>query len=335
MTLRELNRATLARQLLLARARLPVPRAVERIGAVQAQDAGAPYAALHARLDGFRRTLLDRALERRQVVKATLMRGTLHLVSAADYPALFAALQPFLTRQYARAWLHGARDAEVEALAERALAFASEPRTNAELARHLGGDDRWFRARFHAPFVVVPPFERRPRVVAARAWLDPDPVAEEEARAHLLRRYLAAFGPATVKDAARWARLPQSAIRAGLERVRVIDVGDGYVDLPRAPRPGDVPAPPRLLPLFDSLLLGHDDRTRVVPAEYAQTINRGGGMILRSFLVDGAVAGLWRTDGATLTLSPFAPLPRVATRELEDEAGRTAAFLGATRVRFG
>jgi len=335
MTLRELNRATLARQLLLARARLSVPRAVEQIGAIQAQDVGAPYGALHARLDGFRRDALDRALERRLVVKATLMRGTLHIVSARDYAAFATALQPSLTRQYAGVRLRGASEVAVEALAERALAFGSEPRTNAEYAVHLGGRDEWFRVRFHAPFVVVPPFERRPRLVFAGAWLELEPVPEEQARAHLVRRYLASFGPATAKDAARWARLPVSAVRAALERVRTIDLGDGYLDLPRARRPGDVPAPPRLLPLFDLLLLGHDDRTRVVPPEYAKPLNRDGGIILRSFLVDGLVAGLWRVDGGVLKLAPFAPLPRRAKRELEEEASRTAAFHGASKVRFG
>jgi hypothetical protein len=149
-----------------------------------------------------------------------------------------------------------------------------------------------------------------------------------------VRRYLGAFGPATVKDAARWAGVPQATIRAGLERVRHVELGDGLLDLPRAPRPGDVPAPPRLLPLFDELLLAHDDRTRVVPAGVAKAINPDGGIVLRTFLVDGLVAGLWRTEGAELVLERFAPLPRVARRELEAEAGRTAAFLGQTRVRF-
>jgi hypothetical protein len=311
-----------------------VARAVERIGAIQAQDVTAPYGALHARLEAFRREALDRALERRLVVKATLMRGTLHLVAARDYAPFVAALLPSLRTQYAGVRLRGAPSEEIDALARRALEFSAEPRTNAELAEHLGGLDEWFRARFHAPFVVVPPFERRPRTIAASAWLELDPVSEEEGRAHLVSRYLSAFGPATVKDAARWARLPQSAVRAGLERVRTIDLGDGYLDLPRSPRPGDVAAPPRLLPLFDLLLLGQDDRTRFVPREYSKALNPDGGIILRSFLVDGVVAGLWRTDGDTLTLSPFAPLPRVARRELEDEARRTAAFLRAPRVRF-
>jgi hypothetical protein len=319
---------------LLVRARQSVPRTLERIGAIQAQDVGAPYGALHARLEDFMREALDRVLARRLVVKATLMRGTLHLVSARDYPPLVTALQPSLRRMYVGARLRGAPEEQIAALAERALAFATEPRTNADLAAHLDGDDEWFRARFFAPFVVVPPFERRRRVIAARSWLDLPAVSEDEAVAYLVRRYLGAFGPATVKDAARWAGAPQSLVRAGLERVRTIDLGDGYLDLPRSPRPGNVSAPPRLLPLFELLLLAHEDRTRVMPREYRGEVIDGG-MILRSFLVDGLVAGVWRTDGDTLMLTPFAPLPRVAKREVEDEARRTAAFHGASRVRFG
>jgi hypothetical protein len=315
------------------RGRQSVARTIERIGAIQAQDVGAPYGALHARLESFRRDALDRGLERRLVVKATLMRGTLHLVSARDYPPLVTALQPSLRRMYVGARLRDAPREQIAALAQRALEFATEPKTNADLARHLDGDDAWFRVRFYAPFIVVPPFDRRPRMIAARSWIDLPAVEDEEAVAHLVRRYLAAFGPATVKDAARWAGVPQSIVRAGLERVRTIDLGDGYLDLPRSPRPGDVSAPPRLLPLFELILLGHDERTRFMPPEYRREVIDGG-MILRSFLVDGRVAGVWRTEGATLMLDPFAPLPRVTKRELEEEARRTAAFHGATKVRF-
>lgn len=334
MTARELNRATLARQLLLARSPAPVAPALARIGCIQAQDLGAPYGALHARLRSFRAEQLDRALARRAVVKATLMRGTLHLVATRDYPAIVTALLPSLRRMYLRGRLRDASPETIAALAERAAAFAAEPRTNRELADHVGGDDAWFRARFHSPFVVAPPFDRRPRFVAADAWLDLRPIPEEEAAARLVGVYLAAFGPATVKDAARWAGVPQATIRSGLERVRTVEVGDGLLDLPRAPRPGDVPAPPRLLPLFDSVLLAHDDRSRIVPPQYAKLLNPEGGIVLRSFLVDGAVGGLWRTERDTVRLEPFDRLPRVARRDLEDEARRTAAFLGAARVRF-
>jgi hypothetical protein len=326
VTLRELNRATLARQLLLARARVPVARAVERIGGIQAQDLGAPYRALAARIEGFRPELLDRALARRTVVKATLMRGTLHIVSARDYPYFVAALLPSLQRQYARARLGDAPATEIEALAARATAFASEPRTNAELRDHLGGEDAWFRARFHAPFVFVPPLAQR-RVVAADGWLGEAPVGEEEGLAHLVRQFLAAFGPATAKDAARWARLPVGQVRAALERVRTVDLGDGLLDLPRAPRPGEVKAPPRLLALFESILLAYDDRSRFLSDEaYARVML--GGLVLQAFLLDGFVAGTWRLERGKVELDPFAPLPLGARRQLEAEARRTAAALG-------
>jgi hypothetical protein len=128
--------------------------------------------------------------------------------------------------------------------------------------------------------------------------------------------------------------MPQATIRPALKRVRTIDLGDGYVDLPRAPRPGTVAAPPRLLPMWDSLLLAYDDRTRVVADEHRGVVNPDGGTILRSFIVDGVVAGLWRVDRDVLTLAPFAPLPHVPRRALEEEAQRTAAFHGASRVRF-
>jgi hypothetical protein len=333
MTLRELNRATLARQLLLVRARASVARALERIGGIQAQDVGAPYDALFARLEGFRREALERALERRLAIRGTLMRGTLHIVSARDYPPFIAALLPSLRRQYSRARLRDAPPERLDELAERALAFATEPRTYAELREHLGGEDEFFRARFHLPFVHAPPISRRPRIVAARSWLELEPVTEEEAVAHLVRRYLAAFGPATAKDAARWAGIPVSTVRAGLERVRTVDLGDGHLDLVRAPRPGEVTAAPRLLPLFESILLGYDDRSRFLTKEHYDRVMLGG-MVLKAFLVDGVVAGVWRTERETLTLEPFAPLPRVARRELQDEAERVATFHDAAKVRF-
>jgi Winged helix DNA-binding domain len=329
VTLRELNRATLARQLLLVRARASVPRAIERTGGIQAQDHRAPYDALFARLEGFRREALDRALERRLVVKATLMRGTLHLVSARDYPPFVAALRPSLRRAHRRAGFDEPPP-DVDALAERALAFASEPRTYGELQDHLGGEAAWFHVRFHAGFVHVPPFERRPHVVAANAWLGASAVDEEEAVAYLVRRYLAAFGPATARDAARWAGTPVATTRAALERVPTVDVGDGFLDLARSPRPGNVSAPPRLLPVWESVLLAHEDRARILPQDAPPFVFEN-----RTFAVDGVVAGIWRVAGETLTLSPFAPVPRAHRRELEEEARRAAAFHGATRVRFG
>ena len=300
---------------------------MERIGGIQSQDLGAPYRALAARVEPFRPVDLDRALERRAVVKATLMRGTLHIVAARDYRAFAAAVLPALQRQYARARLRDLPETEVEALAARATAYAGEPRTNAEMRDHLGGEDEWFRARFHAPFVFVPPLHKR-LSVAADTWLDGEWPPHEEAVAHLLRSYLAAFGPATPHDAARWAKLPIGTVRAGLERVRTIDLGDGYLDLPRAPRPGDVSAPPRLLPLFESILLGYEDRSRFLSEDVYARIMLGG-MVLQAVLVDGRVRGAWRLEHGKVVVEPFEPLPRRVQRELEDEARRTEAVLAA------
>jgi hypothetical protein len=305
---------------------MTVPRAVERIGCIQSQDLEAPYRALAARIEGFERAKLDRALERRTVVKATLMRGTLHIVSARDYPAFIGALLPSLQRQFVRARprLRDAPPEQIDALAARATAFAREPRTTRELRDHLG-DDEWFRARFHAPFVFVPPLPQR-RVVAADAWLGGPAAADETAVAQLVKRYLAAFGPATARDAARWSGVPAPTIRGALERVRTIDLGDGLLDLPRAPRPGDVRAPARLLPLFESILLAYDDRSRFVSGDAYERVMLGG-MVLQAFLVDGSVAGTWRLDRGKVELEPFAPLPQGVRRELEDEGRRAAAIL--------
>ncbi len=300
---------------------------MERIGGIQSQDLGAPYRALAARVEPFRPADLDRALERRAVVKATLMRGTLHIVAARDYRAFAAAVLPALQRQYARARLRDLPETEVEALAARATAYAGEPRTNAQMRDHLGGEDEWFRARFHAPFVFVPPLHKR-LSVAADTWLDGEWPPREEAVAHLLRSYLAAFGPATPHDAARWAKLPIGTVRAGLERVRTIDLGDGYLDLPRAPRPGDVSAPPRLLPLFESILLGYEDRSRFLSEDVYARIMLGG-MVLQAVLVDGTVRGAWRLEQGKVVVESFDPLPRRVQRELEDEARRTEAVLAA------
>ena len=325
MNARELNRATLARQLLLSRLRISIPHAVERIGGIQAQDLEAPYGALAARVEPFRRELLDRAVDHRRVVKATLMRGTLHIVSSRDYAPFVSAVLPALRRQYARARLRDTPLEEIDALAAAATTFAREPRTNADLREALGGDDEWFRARFHAPFVFVPPLPKR-RVVAADAWLGEVTVPYEEGLAHLVRRYLAAFGPATARDAARWAGVSVATVRGALERVRPVDLGDGLLDLPRAPRPGDVPAPPRLLPVFESILLAYDDRSRFLTKEAYGRVMLGG-IVRQAFLVDGVVAGTWRLEGRDVALEPFAPLPQRVRRELETEATRTAAVL--------
>ena len=289
LTLRELNRATLARQLLLRRARLSVPRAVEQIAGIQAQDIPAAPLGLATRLE---RSDLDRALARGRVVKATLMRGTLHIVTAEDRELFLAALAPQLRKLGQRFGVPGSID---------------------ELRELLGSEEAWMRVRVEGHFVYAPPFGAARSVRSALVELAP----EEAGVSHLLTRYLRAFGPATAADAAAWSGLTVSAVRAGLARLRLRrfrdEQGRELVDLPRAPLPpAETPAPPRLLPIWDNVLVAFDDRARVLPDAHRDAIGKA------SILVDGVVAGVWSASA----LEPFERLPRRTLDELERERGR-------------
>jgi hypothetical protein len=341
LTLRELNRTTLLRQLLLRRERLPVVRAVERLAGLQAQLAPSPYLALWARLDGFGRVALERALLGDAVVKATLMRATLHLVSARDYPPFAAAVRDSQTVARTRGV-----DPPPEAAVRRAAELARErPRTRRELLAVLGHEERV------DPTVDPRPLRQlhwlllgarleqtpdsalwTPARVASFRTMDADLPSPPVGRQHLVRRYLAAFGPASRGDLADWSGVPVRDLAPALEAIRLRrfrdETGRELLDLPRAPlATGDEAAPSRLLPRWDELLLAHKDRTRVLPEEYRKTVIHKNGDVQQTFLVDGFVAGLWRQDGGRIALEPFAPLPRTARRGLEDEARRLAEWL--------
>jgi Winged helix DNA-binding domain len=338
LTQRELNRTTLLRQLLLRRERLSPARAIERLAGLQAQLPSSPYLALWARLEGFERASLERALRQRRVIKALLMRATMHLVSARDYPCLDAAVREARTLIRAR----GTEPPPAE-LVERVVALARErPRTRTEIMEALGFHSRtedvyemrtywWVMAlgrleqtpesAFYA-FRGSPTYEPRDHEQSPRA----------EATAFAVRRYLAAFGPASRADVSQWSGVPIRDLEPGFERLRLRSLRDEQgrelLDLPRAPlAPADAPAPPRLLPRWDELLLAHKDRTRILPDEYRKTVIQRNGDVQQAFLVDGVVAGLWTRDGGRIAFEPFAPLPRTARRELEDEAARLEAWL--------
>ncbi|HSI97341.1 MAG TPA: winged helix DNA-binding domain-containing protein [Gaiellaceae bacterium] len=346
---RELNRATLARQLLLRRARLPVPRAIERTGGLQAQWPPSPYLALWTRLEGFRREQLVRAVERRRVVKATLMRTTLHLVSAEDYLA-YAGL--FLSRRVESVERELARhpgEVDVERLAQRLIELAAEePRTRPELLRLLGQPkldavDRhpwlvWHLLVAKAKLVHGPSSSAwrahtsGGTFVPAEALLGAAGAHGDKAAAHLVSRYLAAFGPATRPDVSQWTGLPVSMLEEGLSRLQPRrfrdELGRELLDLPRAPLPpADTPAPVRLLPRWDSLLLAHDDRRRVLPDEYRKVVIARNGDVAATFLADGHIAGKWTLMDGRVRLEPFAPLPRRVQRELDDEVRLLEAFV--------
>ena len=356
---RELNRATLARQRLLERADLGVVEAIEAIGGLQAQEPASPYLALWARLPSFAVADLDAAFLERRVVKASLMRGTLHAVSAEDYRCLWPAAVP--RDRAVRRQDRGAPpdDARITALLEATAAFTREPRTIGEIGEHLNGlgilrgtsvdEIGWWVWRL-TPVLRVPTegkawsFDRRPRFVDAASWLGREGVAFpsiEVSRQHLVRRYLGAFGPARAADIGAWAGVPIGSIRPALA---VLDDGGelwhgrdergrALVDLVDAPRPsGDTPAPPRLLPMWDSTLLAHADRTRIIDdADRAIVIARNGDT-LPAFLVDGRIAGLWWADPGpggrtTVVIEPFRPLAAADGRGLEAEAARLATLV--------
>ena len=330
---RELNRATLARQLLLRRSALSVPKAVERLCAMQAQAPNAPYVGLWSRLEGFDRPKLTRALERRQVTRSTLFRMTVHLVAASNQPSFARLAHDQWREDFLR---EGLPWDDLVARVERLT--GDGPVTYGELEAampELGG--RPFRVRCITPLIHVPPSgtwgRQRIRLTTAARWLPAAAPSAEDAAEALVRSYLGAFGPATKADLRQFSGLRVGVVDEAVDRVRPrlrsfeADDGRALLDLPRAPRPSaGTRAPIRFLPKWDALLLSHKDRTRVLPVEYRPTVIRGGD-VLETFLVDGLVAGSWRFTGGRVKTTSFAPLPHTARREVDDEARRLAAFL--------
>jgi hypothetical protein len=334
LTQRELNRATLARQLLLKRARLPVARAVERVAGLQAQLGSAPYLGLWSRLEGFRPESLERALTARKVTRGVLMRGTVHLVSTPDYGLFAKAIEVAPA-----GWIRPEADELARSVADSLREFCAEPRTRAEVLGWLerehgfasdGTNGVWYalRLRGRIGHSAEASLWRAPVHGPTFVAVEHDELDGDAARAELVRRYLAAFGPATRAEIAGWSGLKvrNFADRLdGLVRLRD-DRGRELLDLPRAPRPeADTPAPVRFLPKFDNVLL---DRERVLPEAYRKLVVRKNADVQPTFIADGLVAGVWRVQRGRVVTEPFGPLPRQARRELEDEAARLAAWLG-------
>ena len=316
---------------------MPIPHALERVGGIQAQYAPAMYIGLWSRLEGSERAALTRALQRKSVVQATLMRSTIHLVSRRDYWPLRTAIQDGLLEWWIR--VTRADPARVRENAARARAILADgPRQWKELEELLGGRDEARGIFTWLPLVRVPPsgtWERRRAdiVAASEDWLGREEVDLDDARALIVRRYLSGFGPARKREIANWAGMSAADVRAGLERLEVRrfrdEEGKELVDLPRAPLPaGDTPAPPRFLPVWDATLLVHARRTLILPDEYRPRIfNTKTPHSFNTFLVDGAVAGTWRYDDGRIVLDPFRRLDAATRRELEQEAERLASFM--------
>lgn len=346
---RALNRATLARQLLLERADVTVPEAVRRVVALQAQHPASPYVALWNRVAGFDPADLDTALAARTVVRASLLRVALHLVHADDYETVHTAMQPSLRA----ARLHDPRFAvsgisidEAHALVPYLLAYAATPRTGAELEAWVDARvpetprGAWWALRTFAPLHHVPTggpwsFGSSTTYVASGTPAHPrETAALDAALPALVRRYLEGFGPASVADVSQVAMIPRARVRAAvkalgdaLERFAGPD-GTELLDVPGAPLPDeDVPAPPRLLGMWDETLLAYADRSRVVPPDVRPLVTRSNGDVLPTVLVDGYVVGVWRPVAAGVELTTYRPVPDDAWPALEEEARSLVAFL--------
>jgi Winged helix DNA-binding domain len=345
MTLRQLNRATLARQMLLAREKMAVAAAVARLLGLQAQLPRPPFAGLWSRVEGFTRGDLLRALEARTVVRATSMRGTIHLMTAADFIAFRGCLQPGLDAGMLSLLKERARQLDAPALVAAARAYLSRSHTFEEVRDHLvakfpGGDERamGYAVRMGLPVVQVPGggpwgFPAQADFVSAAAWLG-RPVAACRSLEPLVRRYLAAYGPATVRDAQAWLGL------AGLEPVfeklsRVLDVWKGpagrtWYDLPESPRPDpETPAPVRFLPEWDSAVVTRADE-RIVARADRPRVFLPGLRVASLVLVDGFAAGAWKVSAtarkATMTIETFSRWPAATRREVEIEAHALLRF---------
>jgi len=339
LTQSALNRALLGRQLLLERSRLPVARALERVAGLQTQYAPSGYVGLWTRLEGFARDDLTKALERRRAAQGTLMRTTIHLVSARDFTLFRVAVRAARREQWLKA-RRGKVDARrLEASARRIEKLLAEgPRHRDELFELVGSDSMaWNGVGVFLDLVRAPPsgtWERRRADIFALAdeWLAPSTVMQHEAVEHLVRRYLGAFGPARANDVADWAGLPLSTVTDALARLELRrfhdESGRELVDLPRGPLPDpDTPAPIRFLPTWDATLLVHARRTGILPEPYRPRIfTSKTPHSVGTFLVDGAVAGTWRPERGRIVTKPFARLSRETRRELDEEAERLAEF---------
>ncbi|WTP61295.1 winged helix DNA-binding domain-containing protein [Streptomyces phaeochromogenes] len=357
LSARELNRATLDRQLLLRRATMAATDAVEHLVGLQAQNVKPPYYALAARLEGFAPEELSAAMESREVVRIVTMRSTIHTHTADDCLTLRPLVQAAREREL-YGFRHGLAGVDLDRLTAISRELVeSEPRTMKQLREALLVE--WpdadplalaIAARCRLPLVQVTPrglWGRSGQVALTTAehWLG-RPTEPAPAPDATVLRYLAAFGPASVKDMQAWAGLTR--LREVFERLRpqLVTFRDEHgvelFDLPDAPRPdADTPAPPRLLPEFDNLLLSHSDRSRVVAADYKGRSWQGN-QAYCTLLVDGFLEGIWRLeespDEAVITIEPFGTLSKRQREEVAEEATRMLSVLSTASsydIRFG
>lgn len=348
LTTRSLNRALLARQMLVRRAQLPALDLIEHLVGLQAQVPNPPYIGLWTRLDAFDHAELSRLIQERRAVRIALMRSTIHLVSARDALALRPLLQPVIDRGHKTVYgkrLEGLEMGELAA-AGRAL-VEGRPQTFSELGERLR--ERWpdrdpealgNTIRALVPLVQVPPrglwgASGPSAHTSIEAWLG-RPLEPGLALEELIRRYLAAFGPATVKDMQAWSGLTR--LGEAVKRLRpdlrtfLDEQGNELFDLPGAPLPDpETPVVPRFLPEYDNALLAHADHSRIIAERYRPLVWTKNGIIRATLLVDGFVRGLWRVERqgetATLVIALFEPLEQEEQVAVREEGARLLAFV--------
>lgn len=347
LSTRRLNRATLSRQMLLARHAISPLDAVGRLVGLQAQAPRPPFIGLWSRMENASRAQMVGLVRDRSLVRATAMRATLHLMTADDYVALRGALQPALRRGIQSVLRERTKGLDYEALDAVARSFFASGANFDDLRAHLkehypNGDERAmaYTIRLNMPLVQVPTdapwgYPAQSDFVVADRWLGRR-ISTAEAPAHeLIRRYLTAFGPAAVADVQAWSAL--QGLRGTLEEMRpsLVTFRDErnreLFDLPDAPRPDEgTPAPPRFLPEFDNLVLSHDDRTRVIADEHRGRVVLKNLQVRATFLLDGFVAGTWKIErkrkAATLIIEPFGKVTKKNIAALEAEGDALLRF---------
>lgn len=351
---RALNRALLARQMLLQRAKLSAAEAIEHLVGMQAQAPNAPYVALWSRLDGFRHDELAQLLTERHAVRVSLMRTTLHLVTASDCLMLRPLIQPVAESRFSSSpFARNVAGIDMEALRTAGRALVEEqPRTTVALGKLLHA--RWpdhdatslaYAVRYLVPLVQIPPRgiwgkSGQPTWATIADWLgSPVPsAAPDGALEEMVMRYLAAFGPATVNDVQAWCWLTRlrDVVERLQPRLRTFrdEQGNELFDLPGAPRPDpNTPAPPRFLPEYDNVLLSYANRSRIMTADRRIPLLPGNGGTSGTVLVDGFFQAVWKITrqrtAATLTIEPFIPLSPHDRAALAEEGERLLAFAAA------
>lgn len=329
--------------MLLGRSNRPLAQVVEAMGGIQMQYAPAGYIGLWSRMESFDRPMLTKALEDRVVVQGTLMRGTIHTVSAEDYWPMMAGIRRINREWYARVQARQLTGIDMDAVASATGELLADGAMRmADLTAALAA--RGFPAPavkavgWWVDLLRIPPSgtweQRRADLYGLATWWLPPAVdpSEEDGVELLVRRYLGAFGPAPARDIASWMGLNVGQMRSVTDRMDLVayrsDDGKGLVDLPDLPvLVGDEPAAPRFLPVWDATLLVHARRTGILPEEHRPTIfNTKTPHSVNTFLVDGRVAGTWRFEAGDVRIEPFGRLPPPARASLEEEAHRLAAL---------